>query len=48
MDIVADQYALPDAELATAWNAVKLPQAARDRLVAQSLLAPRTSPRDCL
>ena len=39
MEIVADQYALPNPELATAWNAIKLPQAVRDRLLAQSLLA---------
>jgi pachytene checkpoint protein 2 len=39
MDIVADKYALPDSQLATAWDAIKLPQAVRDRLVAQCLLA---------
>ncbi|GJL53119.1 MAG: hypothetical protein NPIRA02_02510 [Nitrospirales bacterium] len=39
MDIIADQFTLPHADLATAWNAIKLPAQVRERLQAQSLLA---------
>lgn len=39
MEIVADRYVLPDQALARAWDAIKLPQPVRDRLLAQCLLA---------
>ncbi|MFV2073490.1 MAG: AAA family ATPase [Thermoanaerobaculales bacterium] len=39
MDIIADHYTLPHADLETAWTAIKLPTEVRERLVAQSLLA---------
>jgi len=39
MDIIADQLELPDADLESAWTAIKVPPEVRDRLLAQSLLA---------
>lgn len=39
MDIIADHYKLPHADLAAAWDAIKIPTDIKDRLVAQSLLA---------
>lgn len=39
MDIIADHYKTPHADLATAWDAIKLPTEVKDRLIAQSLLA---------
>lgn len=38
MEVIADQMDLPCADLEGAWNAIKLPQAVRERMVAQSLL----------
>ena len=39
MDTIVDRVALPNDDLAHAWEAIFLPQQVRDRLVAQSLLA---------
>lgn len=39
MEVIADQAELPRADLEGAWNAIKLPQAVRERMVAQSLLS---------
>jgi SpoVK/Ycf46/Vps4 family AAA+-type ATPase len=39
MTSVFDETSLPNAQLAEAWSAIKIPQSIRDRLLAQSLLA---------
>ena len=39
MDVIVEQTELPDSRFAEAWGAIKLPQAVRDRLEAQALLA---------
>jgi len=39
MDTIVDQANLPDAKLAAAWTAIKISDAVRERLLAQSLLA---------
>lgn len=39
MEVIVDQCDLPNSDLATAWTAIKVPDAARERLLAQSLLA---------
>ncbi|MGH0028475.1 MAG: AAA family ATPase [Myxococcota bacterium] len=41
MDLIADQLKLPNPQLAAAWAAIKLPEAVRQRLTAQALLALR-------
>jgi SpoVK/Ycf46/Vps4 family AAA+-type ATPase len=39
MDLIADQEKLPHKDLAGAWNAIKVPEQVRERLLAQSILA---------
>ena len=39
MDTIIDQAELPRADLAAAWTAIKLPDAARERMVAHAVLA---------
>jgi pachytene checkpoint protein 2 len=39
MDLIADQQKLPQKELAGAWDAIKVPEQVRERLLAQSVLA---------
>ena len=39
MDVIVDQCDLPNEQLAAAWSAIKVPDAVRDRLLAQALLA---------
>src|SRR2546428_171273 len=39
MDLIADQEKLPHKDLAGAWNAIKVPEQVRERLLAQSVLA---------
>jgi SpoVK/Ycf46/Vps4 family AAA+-type ATPase len=39
MDVIVDQADLPSPALEGAWNAIKLPQSVRDRMLAQALLA---------
>jgi len=39
MDMITEQLNLPDAELSSSWNAIKLPEDVRERLIAQSVLA---------
>jgi pachytene checkpoint protein 2 len=39
MDVIVDESSLPDPHLAAAWTAIKIRDAVRERLLAQSLLA---------
>ncbi len=39
MDMIADKSDLPDPDLARAWNAIRVPEAVRGRLLAQSVLS---------
>ena len=39
MDVIADKLDLPNPDLARAWNAIKVPEPVRERLLAQSVLA---------
>jgi pachytene checkpoint protein 2 len=39
MDVIVEESSLPDTQLAAAWNAIKIPEPTRERLIAQSLLA---------
>ena len=41
MDVIADKLDLPNPDLARAWNAIKIPELVRERLLAQSVLALR-------